>query len=32
MYFQNILVKLKSTGLSSLQMGNEYKDVNIKVI
>lgn len=32
MYFQNILVKLKSTGLPILQTGNEYKDVNVKVI
>lgn len=32
MYFQNVFVKLESTGLPILQMGNEYKDVNVKVI
>lgn len=32
MCFQNILVKLKSTGLATLQMDNGYKDVNVKII
>lgn len=32
MYFQNILVKVKSISLPILQMENEYKDVHVKVI
>lgn len=32
MYFQNILVKLKSIGLPILQKRNEYKNINVKVI